>query len=91
MINTNTPTLSYIQWKDMIITYDNQSYQIQNSYTNKPYIYWDYNQPYNLITSNTMLKEMAGRYYICFNDKGLYTLVPQTDLEITFAEMLVKI
>ena len=41
MINTNTPSLSYIQWKDMIITYDNQSYQIQNSYTNKPYIYWD--------------------------------------------------
>ena len=86
MINTNTPSLSYIQWKDMIITYDNQSYQIQNSYTNKPYIYWDYNQPYNLITSNTMLKEMAGRYYICFNDRGLYTLVPQTDLEISFAE-----
>ena len=86
MINTNTPTLSYIQWKDMIITYNNQSYQIQNSYTNKPYIYWDYNQPYTLITSNTMLKEMAGRYYICFNDKGLYTLVPQTDLEISFAE-----
>ena len=86
MINTNTPTLSYIQWKHMIITYNNQSYQIQNSYTNKPYIYWDYNQPYNLITSNTMLKEMAGRYYICFNDRGLYTLVPQTDLEISFAE-----
>ena len=86
MINTNTPTLSYIQWKHMIITYNNQSYQIQNSYTNKPYIYWDYNQPYTLITSNTMLKEMAGRYYICFNDRGLYTLVPQTELEITFAE-----
>ncbi len=90
MINTNTPTLSYIQWKDMIITYDNQSYQIQNSYTNKPYIYWDYNQPYTLITSNTMLKEMAGRYYICFNDRGLYTLVPQTELEITFAENVSK-
>lgn len=86
MINTNTPTLSYIQWKDMIITYNNQSYQIQNSYTNKPYIYWDYNQPYTLITSNEVLKEMVGRYYICFNDKGLYTLVPQTDIDISFAE-----
>lgn len=74
----------------MIITYNNQSYQIQNSYTNKPYIYWDYNQPYTLITSNTMLKEMAGRYYICFNDRGLYTLVPQTELEITFAENVSK-
>lgn len=90
MILTNTPSLSYISWKGMIITYNNQSYQIQNSYTNKPYIYWDYNQPYNLITSNTMLKEMAGRYYICFNDKGLYTLVPQTELEITFTESASK-
>ena len=85
-ILNNVPTLSYISWKDMIITYDDQSYQIQNSYTNKPYIYWDYNKPYELVTSNTMLKEMAGRYYICFNEKGLHTLIPQTDIEISFSE-----
>lgn len=85
-ILNNVPTLSYISWKDMIITYEDQSYQIQNSYTNKPYIYWDYNKPYELVTSNTMLKEMAGRYYICFNEKGLHTLIPQTDIEISFSE-----
>ena len=90
MINTNTPTLSYIQWKHMIITYNNQSYQIQNSYTNKPYIYWDYNDPYNLIFSNNTLKELAGRFYIYFNDKGNPTLVPQPELEITFSENVSK-
>ena len=67
---SNTPTLSYIYIKDMIITYKGQSYIIQNTYTNKAYIYWDYNNPYSLTFSNTILKELAGRFYIYFNDKG---------------------
>ena len=87
---SNTPTLSYIYIKDMIITYRGQSYIIQNTYTNKPYIYWDYNDPYNLIFSNSTLKELAGRFYIYFNDKGNPTLVPQTELEITFSENVSK-
>lgn len=87
---SNTPTLSYIYIKDMIITYREQSYIIQNTYTNKPYIYWDYNDPYNLTFSNTTLKELAGRFYIYFNDKGNPTLVPQTELEITFSENVSK-
>lgn len=87
---SNTPTLSYIYIKDMIITYREQSYIIQNTYTNKPYIYWDYNDPYNLIFSNTTLKELAGRFYIYFNDKGNPTLVPQPELEITFSENISK-
>ena len=89
-ILSNTPTLSYIYIKDMIITYREQSYIIQNTYTNKPYIYWDYNNPYNLTFSNTILKELAGRFYICFNDKGNPISVPQTELEITFSENVSK-
>ena len=85
-ILSNTPTLSYIYIKDMIITYNNIPYQIQNTYTNKPYIYWDYNDPYKLIFSNTIIKAMAGRFYICFNDKGNPTLVPQTEIDISFSE-----
>lgn len=85
-ILSNTPTLSYIYIKDMIITYNNIPYQIQNTYTNKPYIYWDYNDPYKLIFSNTVIKATAGRFYICFNDKGNPTLVPQTEIDISFSE-----
>ena len=85
-ILSNTPTLGYIYIKDMIITYNNIPYQIQNTYTCKPYIYWDYNNPYKLIFSNTIIKAMAGRFYICFNESGNPTLVPQTDIEVTFSE-----
>ena len=85
-ILNNVPTLSYISWKNMLITYDGQTYQIQNSYTMKQYIYWDYNNPYALITSNEMLKELVGRFYIIFNDRGNSTIVPQTEIEITFGD-----
>ena len=85
-ILNNVPTLSYISWKNMLITYEGQTYQITNDYTMKPYIYWDYNNPYVLIPSNEMLKELAGRFYIIFNDRGNQTLVPQTEIEITFGE-----
>ena len=86
MILANCPSLSYIYIKDMIITYNGVPYQIQNVYTMKPYIYFDINNPYTLVISNTTVKEQLNLRYICFNDRGHPTLVPQSDLEITFAE-----
>ena len=85
-ILSNVPTLSYIYIKDMLITYNDQTYQIPNTYTCKSFIYWDYNDPYNIVTSNTVLKEMAGRFYIIFNSKGVPTIVPQTEITISFSE-----
>lgn len=85
-ILNNVPTLGYVSWKDVTITYEGQIYQIQNSYTMKPYIYWNYENPYVFVASNTMLKELAGRYYIMFNEKGNHTLVPQDDIELNFSE-----
>lgn len=85
-ILANCPSLSYIYIKDMIITYNNTPYQILNTYTMKPYVYWDSNNPYELITSNTILKEKTGLFYICFNDKGNPIIVPQTDITISFGE-----
>lgn len=85
-ILANCPSLSYIYIKDCIITYNNTPYQILNTYTMKPYVYWDSNNPYELITSNTILKEKTGLFYICFNDKGNPIIVPQTDITISFGE-----
>lgn len=86
MILSNCPTLSYIYIKDMIITYNNTPYQIQNIYTMKPYIYFDINNPYVLVMSNTVIRDNINLRYICFNDKGNPILVPQTDIEISFSE-----
>lgn len=70
----------------MIITYNGTPYQIQNVYTMKPYIYFDINNPYTLVISNTIIRETLNLRYICFNDKGYPTLVPQTDIEVSFSE-----
>lgn len=86
MILSNCPTLSYIYIKNMIITYNGVPYQIQNVYTMQPYIYFDTNNPYTLVLSNKSKQHELNLRYICFNDKGYPTLVPQTDIEISFAE-----
>lgn len=89
-ILNNVPTLSYITIKDMIIIHDGVIYQIQNTYSCKPYFYWNKENPYELQTSNKILEEIVGRYYIIFNDKGTHTLVPQTEIQIDFSEGVSK-
>ena len=85
-ILSNTPTLSYIYVKNMVITYGDTPYNILNMYTMKSYIFWDASDPYKLIASNKMLEEKAGLYYIIYNNKGNPTEIPQTDLDISFSE-----
>ena len=86
MILSNYPTFRYIYIKNMIITYNRTPYQIQNVYTMQPYIYFDTNNPYTLVISDKSIQHELNLRYICFNDKGCPTLVPQTDIEISFAE-----
>ena len=82
----NVPTLSYISWKNMIITYNETTYQIENSHTNRMYIYWDLKNPYLLTTSNIKLEPRNDLFYIIFNNSGSYTVVPNDDIEIDFSE-----
>lgn len=85
-INTNTPSLGYVQWKDLLITCDDIIYQIKNSYTCKHFIYWDKNNPYELVTSNVTLDEKQGLYYIYFNQNGMITEVPQDEITLSFSD-----
>ena len=82
----NVPTLSYVSWKELLITYQNVTYQIENSHTNKPYIYWDLNNPYMLTTSNKKLDSRSGLFYLIFNESGKYTVIPNDDIEMNFSE-----
>ena len=82
----NVPTLSYISWKNMIITYNETTYQIENSHTNRMYIYWDVNNPYILTTSNKKLELRNGLFYLIFNESGKYTVIPNDDIVMNFSE-----
>ena len=70
----------------MIITYNETTYQIENSHTNKAYIYWDLKNPYLLTTSNVKLEPRNDLFYIIFNNSGTYTVVPNDDIEMNFSE-----
>ena len=82
----NVPTLSYVSWKELLITYQNVTYQIENSHTNKPYIYWDSSNPYILTTSNKKLDSRSGLFYLIFNESGKYTVIPNDDIVMNFSE-----
>ena len=82
----NVPTLSYVQWKNLLIIYKDVTYQIENSHTNKPFIYWDVNNPYVLTTSNIKLEDRTGLFYVLFNDSGSYLVIPNDEVDIEFSE-----
>ena len=83
---SNVPTLSYIRWQNLLITYQGTTYQITNNQTNKAYIYWDVGNPTELIASSRKLEEKSGQFYIFFNERGRYTVVPNDEIEINFSE-----
>ena len=86
-IHGNVPTLSYIRWTNMVIVYQDVVYQILNDYTNKAFIYWDIDSPYELISSNKKLEAKDGRFYIIFNQNGQYTIVPNSSILINFTDV----
>ena len=69
-LKDNSPTLSYISWKDLIITYVGQTYNIQNSHTNMKYIYWDITNPYTLQCYNRIQPQSPGMYQLFINDRA---------------------
>jgi hypothetical protein len=71
----------------MVIVYQDVVYQILNDYTNKAFIYWDVDNPYELISSNRKLDEKDGRFYIIFNQNGQYTIVPNNSILIDFTDV----
>ena len=41
----NIPNMGFIYIQNLVITYDNKAYVINNIYTDKKYIYWDLSNP----------------------------------------------
>lgn len=72
-LKDNNPTFSYISWKDLLITYENETYQIQNADTNMKYIYWDIMNPYVLQCFNKTQVQKPGFYQVFINDNGIAT------------------
>ena len=85
-INNNSPTFTYVGWTGASVLYNNELYTVLKGHTQDRYIYWDYNTPNKFITSMKQLEKTTTRFLVAYNDKGIYTLVPNEDILVSFDE-----
>lgn len=84
MLRDNNPTFTWISWNNLLITYDKNTYQIQNSETNMKYVYWDITNPYDLQCYNKTQKQRPGFYQLFINENGIGTERSHEDLIISW-------
>ena len=72
-VKSNSPALSYISWDNCYITYNDNNYMIQNSYTMKKYIYWNYINPYQFEVSDKLLDEIGTKPTVITNFEDITT------------------
>lgn len=79
----NVPSMGYVYVQNLVITYKEKPYVINNLYTNNNYIYWDINNPFNLYCTN-IREEKDGLFFIVKNNNGNSILLNHEDLTLTF-------
>lgn len=72
-LQDNNPQYRWISWKNLLVTYEDVTYQIQNSETNMKYIYWDITNPYILQCFDRTQTQKPGFYQVFINERGIGT------------------
>ena len=54
VITDNSPSAGYIAWAGLVVTYKEVNYNVNDSNSNKRYIWWDLDNPNDLQESDTM-------------------------------------
>lgn len=83
-IHCNLPDLSWVTLKGIIVTYDNKTYLVEDFKTNLKFVYWDFNIPNKLSSSNINLDQSSTKFNIGINIKGNYTEVPLTNVGVSY-------
>ncbi|WPD20170.1 hypothetical protein [Thermaerobacter composti] len=75
----NDPQPGYIRWAGVHIVYKGVDYAVQDGYTNKKYVWWDYDYPNVFQTSDTYPTGLTDDDVIVFlNKNGIHLTVPTT-------------
>ena len=82
-LNNNTPANTYIYIDNLVITFENQSYPINNIYTNKKYIYFDKNKTDTLYLSDIRKKD-ENLIYIIKNLNGNGIIINNEKVKLIF-------
>lgn len=79
----NTPNTGYLYVQGLVISYENKIYSINNIYTNNKYIYFNKNNPNNLVTTN-IRKLDNNLCFIIKNINGNGYILDNKDITLTF-------
>ncbi|GAA0102498.1 hypothetical protein UT300012_32130 [Paraclostridium bifermentans] len=83
-LQDNNPQYRWVSWKNLLVTYENVTYQIQNSETNMKYIYWDITNPYVLQCFDRTQTQKPGFYQVFINERGIGTERSHEDLILSW-------
>jgi len=76
IVNHNTPSVGYISWSGVSISYKGQVYNVADGNTNLTYIYWKFNDPLDFYGSNAFPALGPDDLLVFLNKQGSYVLVP---------------
>lgn len=82
-LNNNTPNSGYIYIENLTVTYDNNTYAINNIYTDKRYVYFNSKDTSNLYISDKRVIDDT-LFFIIKNNNGNGLLISNSKVKLVF-------
>lgn len=79
-VNDNTPSIGYISWTGVGISYKGKTYNIADGNTNLAYIYWRYSDPTSFYGGNVFPTLGPDDLLVFVNKSGTHLVVPNTTI-----------
>lgn len=79
-VTNNSPSIGYISWSNVSISYMGSVYAIANGSTDFIYIYWKYSDPLNFYGSDVFPTLGPDDLLVFLNKNGIHVKVPNTTI-----------
>jgi hypothetical protein len=79
-VKDNTPSIGYISWTGVGISYKGKTYNIADGNTNLAYIYWRYSDPTSFYGGNVFPTLGPDDLLVFVNKSGTHLVVPNTTI-----------
>ena len=77
----NTPWVGFIAWESLRIAYRGATYAIANGYTDRRFVWWDYDDPYVLMASDVFPERLTDDDVLVFlNKNGTAATIPKSTI-----------
>ena len=76
VITDNSPSAGYVAWTGVVMTFKSIDYNVANGNSNKKYIWWDFTNPNDLQTSDTLPTLTDDDCVFLLNVGGTHYLIP---------------